>query len=96
MREDPLEAPMIHEFGNDLLRRMQNVRLYFQDEFLNHARRMGAAQRMRQQQIDGEMWTTRKAIRCAVQHEIYHLKQVYHMLTRIRRLPDKVRRAAVA
>lgn len=96
LHDEPYAVPMIHEFGSDLLRRMKNVRLYFQDQFLNAARCASSSQRMRQQLFDRELWTIRKALRSAVHHEIYHLKQVYRMLTRIRRLPDHVRRAAVA
>ncbi|MCZ6837359.1 MAG: hypothetical protein O7G85_16405 [Planctomycetota bacterium] len=94
--DEPRDAPMIHEFGNNLRRRLDNVRLYFQDSFLDRVRKMNTSQRMRQQLQDRELWSARKALRSAVQHEIYHLKQVYRMMTRIRRLPDKVRQAAVA
>ena len=57
---------------------------------------MSDTRRMRQQLIDQELWTPRKALRLAVRHEVYHLKQIYRMLMRIRRLPNRVRRAAVA
>lgn len=96
LHDEPYAAPMIQEFGNDLIQRMKNVRLHFQDQFLNAARCARSAQRMRQQHVDRELWTMRKVLRSAVHHEIYHLKQVYRMLTRIRRLPEDVRRAAVA
>ena len=96
LHDEPYAVPLINEFGNDLLRRMKNVRLYFQDQFINSARCASSTQRMRQQHVDRELWTMRKTLRSAVHHEIYHLKQVYRMLTRIRRLPDNVRRAAVA
>jgi len=94
--DDPLAAPPIHEFGPDLLRRLRNVRLYFQEQGLNRIRRMDSAQRVRQFHVGGDWWSARRALRHAAQHEIHHLKQAYRMLQRIRRLPEPVRRAAVA
>ena len=94
--DDPLAAPLIHEFGPDLLRRLRGVRQYFQEQCLNRIRRMDSARRIRQYQVGGEWWTARRALRHAAQHEIHHLKQAYRMLQRIRRLPEPVRRAAVA
>lgn len=94
--DDPLDAPMVHEFGSDVCRRLHDTRLYFREHCLNCLRRAYAAQRTRQQLHERELWSGRKALRSAVQHELYHLKQVYGMLRRIQRLPADVRRAAVA
>lgn len=94
--DDPLSAPSIYEFGNDLVPRLSGVRSYFTDQFLKRVRLMSPQRRMRQQLRDNELWTPRKAIRSALWHELYHLKQVYRMLLKIRRLPEPVRRAAVA
>ena len=94
--DDPMGGASIFEFGPDLITRLTLVRGYFTDHCFRRLRLMGDTRRMRQQLIDQELWTARKALRLAVRHEVYHLKQIYRMLTRIRRLPDRVRRAAVA
>lgn len=94
--DDPMGGASIYEFGPDLITRLTLVRGYFTDQCFRRVRLMSDTRRMRQQLIDQELWTVRKALRLAVRHEVYHLKQVYRMLLRIRRLPDRVRRAAVA
>ena len=94
--DDPMSGPSIYEFGPDLLSRLTLVRGYFTDQCFRRPRLMSDTRRMRQQLIDQELWTPRKALRLAVRHEVYHLKQIYRMLMRIRRLPNRVRRAAVA
>lgn len=94
--DDPMGGASIYEFGPDLITRLTLVRGYFTDQCFRRLRLMSETRRMRQQLIDQELWTARKALRLAVRHEVYHLKQVYRMLMRIRRLPNRVRRAAVA
>lgn len=94
--DDPMSGPSIYEFGPDLISRLTLVRGYFTDQCFRRPLLMSDTRRMRQQLVDQELWTPRKALRLAVRHEVYHLKQIYRMLLRIRRLPNRVRRAAVA
>jgi hypothetical protein len=67
------------EIGEDLGAAMTESRAMFFDEFLPFA--LGLADRDRIFDVEGEKWTPKKAVRRAVWHDLYHLRQLEFQLT---------------
>ncbi len=78
--ENPSRARDWREYGRDPFERLRRVRRMLEDEYLARLQAIPAGERSRQYVHNGEVWTARKALRRAVWHELYHLKQIEQIL----------------